>query len=160
MGSREVTIPLQINNKDVTTSKTIDIRSPATGKVIHSAHVAGVTEAIQAVEAAEAAFESWRDTPFDQKRNIFLKAADILERRMEEVANWQGEETGAPPPFTSGFDVPNTVNQLRDCAGKISGIVGTVPCLSDPKRSALVMKEPYGVVLGMAPWYLPFLPQW
>jgi len=44
---------------------------------------------------------------------------------------------------------------LRVVAGKISGIVGTVPALQDPSRSAMVMKEPYGVVLGIAPGFFP-----
>lgn len=150
-------VPLQINGKDVTTSKTIDVTNPSKSSVIHKASAAGVPEAIAAVEAAEAAFPSWSETPADQRRNIFLKAADILERRMEEVGKWQEEEAGATTFYSTGFDAPNAVNQLRDVAGKISGIEGTVPSLSDPKRGALVMKEPYGVILGISPWYVLLL---
>lgn len=145
-------VPLQINGKDVHTSKTIQVVSPSTGNVIHQASAAGIAEALKAVEAAEAAFPSWADTTPDQKRDIFLKAANILERRIDEVGKWEEEEAGATPFYASGFDVPTAVNGLRDIAGKISGIVGTVPLLSDPKRSAMVLKEPYGVILGIAPW--------
>jgi acyl-CoA reductase-like NAD-dependent aldehyde dehydrogenase len=149
-----IIVPLQINGKDVNTSKFIDVTSPSTGKVIHKASAAAVSDAIKAVEAAEAAFESWADLPPDQKRNIFLKAADILERRTDEVGKWEEEEAGATTLYASGFDVPTAVSGLRDVAGKISGIVGTVPALSDPSRTGLVMKEPYGVILAIAPWYL------
>ncbi|KAH7370191.1 aldehyde dehydrogenase domain-containing protein [Rhexocercosporidium sp. MPI-PUGE-AT-0058] len=145
-------IPLQINGKDVTTSKIIDVTNPSTSTVIHQASSAGLPEALAAVEAAEAAFPAWSDLPANQRRDIFLKAADILERRMEEVGKWQEEESGATTFYSSCFDCPNAVNQLRDVAGKISGIEGTVPSLQDPKRGALVMKEPYGVILGIAPW--------
>lgn len=149
-----ITVPLQINGKDVTTSKTFDITAPSTGKVIYKASSASIPDAIKAVEAAEAAFESWTNTPPGVKRNIFLKAADILERRTEEVGKWDEEETAAPTFYASGFDIPNAVNGLRDVAGKISSIVGTVPALQDPTRSAMVMKEPYGVILAIAPWYV------
>lgn len=151
-----LTVPLQINGKDVHSSKTLDVTNPSTGKVIHKAAAASVDDAIKAVEAAEAAFESWSETPPDQRRNIFLKAADILESRIQEVGKWEEEEAGATTFYASGFDVPTAVNGLRDVAGKISTIVGTVPALSDPTRSALIMKEPYGVILGIAPWYVIF----
>jgi acyl-CoA reductase-like NAD-dependent aldehyde dehydrogenase len=149
-----LTVPLQVNGKDIQTSKLIDVTNPSTGKVIHQASSASVSDALKAVEAAEAALESWADLPPDQRRNIFLRAADILERRTEEVARWEEEESGAPPPYTSGFDVPDAMNALRDVAGKISGIVGTIPALSDLGRTGMIMKEPYGVILGIAPWYL------
>jgi hypothetical protein len=48
-----------------------------------------------------------------------------------------------------GFDVTSTVSGLRDVAGKISGIVGTVPNLSDSKWSGMTVKEPYGAILGI-----------
>jgi acyl-CoA reductase-like NAD-dependent aldehyde dehydrogenase len=90
-----LTVPLLINGEAVITSKRIGVTSPSTRKFIHKASAATITEAVKAVEAAEAAFQSWADTPTDQKRNIFLKAADILERRTEEVGKWEGEEAGA-----------------------------------------------------------------
>lgn len=150
-----LTVPLQINGKDAHTSKLIDVTNPSTGKVIHKASAASVSDALKAVEAAEAAFESWADLPADQKRNIFLRAADILERRTEEVGKWEEDEAGATTFYASGFDVPTAVSGLRDVAGKISGLAGTFPSLTDPGRSALILKEPYGVILGIAPWYAP-----
>lgn len=146
------TVPLQINGKDVTTSKTINVTNPTTGKVIHQASSAGVAEAIQAVEAAEAAFQSWAQVPYDQKRRIFLKAADILEQRLEEAGKYEEEEAGATTPYASGFDVPMAVSGLRDVAGKISSLEGSIPMLMDPGKSAMVVREPYGVILGIAPW--------
>jgi acyl-CoA reductase-like NAD-dependent aldehyde dehydrogenase len=98
------TVPLQINGEEVITSKSIDVTSPSTGKVIPKAST------VKAVEAAEAAFQSWADTPADQKRNIFLEAADILERRTEEVGKWEEEEAGATAFYASGFDVPTAVS--------------------------------------------------
>ena len=115
-------------------------------------YVKNTPTALIPVEAAEAAFQSWADTPADQKRNIFLKAADILERRTEEVGKLEEEEAGATTFYASGFDVLTAVSGLRDVAGNISGIVGTVPNLSDPKRSGMIVKEPYGVILGISSW--------
>jgi acyl-CoA reductase-like NAD-dependent aldehyde dehydrogenase len=137
------TVPLLINGQDVTTAKTIDVTNPSTGKVIHLASSAGVPEAIQAVEAAQAAFESWAATPPNIKRDIFLRAADILEKRTEEVGKFEEEEAGASTFYASGFDVPTAVNGLRDVAGKISGIVGTVPYVCSV--SSLIM---FSILIG------------
>jgi acyl-CoA reductase-like NAD-dependent aldehyde dehydrogenase len=145
-------VPLQINGKDVTTSKTFDVYNPSTGKVIHQASSASVSDAKAAADAAQAAFPSWAATPPAAKRDIFLKAAALLEARTEEVGKYEQEEAGATPFYSSGFDVPTAVNGLKDVAGRISSIQGTVPTLQDPGRGALVVKEPFGVILAIAPW--------
>lgn len=81
-----------------------------------------------------------------------MKAADILERRAEEVGKFEEEEAGATTFYAAGFDVPTAVNGLRDVAGRVSSVVGMVPTLQDPSTSAMVLKEPYGVIVGIAPW--------
>jgi acyl-CoA reductase-like NAD-dependent aldehyde dehydrogenase len=30
--------------------------------------------------------------------------------------------------------------------------MGAVPALQDPSTSAMILKEPYGVIVGIAPW--------
>lgn len=147
-----LTVPLFINGQEVTTTKTIDVTQPALGKVTHKASSASVEDALSAVKVAASAFEDWKDLPANQKRDIFLRAADILEKRLDEVAKWQQEEAGASEAYANGFDAHNALNGLRDVAGKISGIVGSVPQLQDPKRSAMILKEPYGVIFAIAPW--------
>ena len=103
-------------------------------------------------QAAKKAFPSWAATPPNIKRDIFLKAAEILEARTQEVGKYEEEEAGATTPYAAGFDVPTAVNGLRDVAGRIGAVVGTVPALQDPNTSAMVLKEPYGVIVGIAPW--------
>jgi len=152
-----LTVPLQINGKDIFTDKTFDVVNPSTGKVIHNSAAASLKEVELAVEAAKTAFPSWAATPPNIKRNIFLKAADILESRIEEVGKWEEEEAGATTFYASGFDVPTAVNGLRDVAGRVSSLVGVVPALQDPSTSAMVLKEPYGVIVGIAPWNATFV---
>ncbi|KAI9052637.1 hypothetical protein LZ554_003976 [Drepanopeziza brunnea f. sp. 'monogermtubi'] len=151
-----LTVPLLINGRDVTTSKTIDVTSP-TGQVIHRAAAAGVADAIAAVEAAQAAFPAWAATTPDAKRKIFYKAADLLEARLEEAGKCEEAETGALPSFAGGFDVTTAIAGLRSVAGEIGSVLGSIPSTNNPKREALVLKEPFGVILGMAPWNAPYI---
>lgn len=151
-------VPLLINGQDVLVSKTFEVSSPATGKVIHKACSASVENATEAVTAAQKAFPAWRDLSPPKKRDIFLNAANVLQKRGEELGEYMMSETGAGEFWSTGFNVPLAADMLRDIAGRISGIQGSVPVTNDPSRSALVFKEPYGVILGIAPWYVSLVP--
>lgn len=153
------TVPAIINGKDVHTSSTFDVIAPATGKVLHKCSSVSVQEAIQAVDAAEKAFPAWRATLPGKRRDIFLKAADILDKRAQELGKYQEDETGSAAFWAGGFNVPVSSDGLRDVAGRISGLMGTMPTMADPGKTALVLKEPFGVIMGIAPWYAHIPPK-
>lgn len=146
-------IPLQINGKDVKTSTTYKVVNPSTNELAWESCSASNTEAIQAAEAAQAAFPAWSKTKVSNRRDIFLKAADVMIRRAEELSNYIKTETGADETFTT-FNVFASAEQLRDVAGRIPTVVGHLPAYNSEDRSAMILKEPFGVVLGIAPWYL------
>lgn len=151
-GSSEYIVPLHINGEEVKAEKTFDVVNPATGEVIWKGASASKEDAIRAVEAAQAAFPAWSRMKPSKRRDIFLKAADILQSRAEELGRYMMEETAADEFYASGFNVPNSVEALKDIAGRISSIVATMPIMAEEGRSAIVYREPYGVVLGIAPW--------
>ena len=43
-----------------------------------------------------------------------------------------------------------TVDSLKDIAAKCSLVTGGFPASSDEGRAALILKGPYGVILGIA----------
>ncbi|KAI9758611.1 MAG: hypothetical protein M4579_002987 [Chaenotheca gracillima] len=150
-------VPLTIGGKQINTTQTFDVVGPAAGKTIWSASSASVENAIDAVKAAEGAFPQWSRTTSAERRNIFARAADILDRRAEELAGYMETETGSAANFSAGFNVPLSAELLRDIGGRISSIQGSIPSCSDAGRSALIFKEPYGVILGLAPWNAPYI---
>ena len=150
-GSSTLTIPIQINGEELTTEHTLEVINPATGKVLWHSAAASVKDAISAVEAAQAAFPAWSRTKPSTRRDIFLKAADVFARRSEELSSYMMEETGAVQAYAS-FNTHNSVEMLKDIAGRIVTISGSVPVCGAEGTSAMLLKEPYGVVLGIAPW--------
>ncbi len=146
------TIPAQIGGKEVELSDTFDVISPSTGKLLHRCSSASIRDAINAVEVAQAAFPSWRDTRPGEKREIFLRTAEVVKRRAEELGKYMMEEPGSGHFFAETFNVGLAADILIDIAGRISGLVGLVPTTADKGTSAMVWKEPYGVILGIAPW--------
>ncbi|KAL6714151.1 hypothetical protein ACLMJK_008645 [Lecanora helva] len=150
-------VPLLINGEEITTETTFDVTSPDTNKVIWRASTVSKQDAIRAVEAAQAAFPAWSKTTPSYRRDILLKASDILARRTDEAAEYMEVETGSAKSYSSGLNVPAAVEQLRDVAGRIAASTGYTAVSSQEGRSALVVKEPYGVVFGIAPWNAPYI---
>ena len=74
--------------------KTYDKKNPYTGGIASHVAAGKREDARRAIDAAAAAFPAWSATPPAVRRSLFLKAADILERRMPEIAKITAEETG------------------------------------------------------------------
>jgi vanillin dehydrogenase len=131
-------------------------RNPFTGELIARVPDAGPLDAVAAVGAAAAAFKEWSKTPPSKRRAILWKAADLLEARAKDVAATITAETGG----TFGWGMFNTffaANILREAASSTTQLSGeTIP--SDiPGNIALSVRQPVGVVLGIAPWNAPMI---
>jgi acyl-CoA reductase-like NAD-dependent aldehyde dehydrogenase len=146
------TVPLLINGKEVTTKTTFPVTSPSSHEKIWQSSTASLEDAKNATAAAHAAFPAWAKMKPAAKRDIFMKAADIVDSRKDELADYMKIETGAADAFSSGFNVPKCADMLRDVAGRLSGIMGHIPTCEAEGTSALIVKEPLGVVLAIAPW--------
>lgn len=143
--------PLIINNEWITTDIKFPVHAPATGQTSGYCAGASVEDAVRAVDAAKAAFPAWSKLKAYDRRDILLKAADIMESRKEELIQYQREETGAGRPF-SEITFNMGVNFIKDFAARIPTIEGVVPSVTMDGEGAMVFKEPYGVILGIAPW--------
>ncbi|KAJ5636600.1 uncharacterized protein N7484_009913 [Penicillium longicatenatum] len=155
IASKPVT-PLIINGESVVTDIKFEVIAPATGDLSGYCAGASVDDAQRAVDMAQAAFPAWAKTQAYDRRDILLRAAEIMDSRKEELIAYQREETGAGRPFCEHtFNLG--VSFIKDFAGRISTIEGIVPNVTRQGEGAMVYKEPYGVVLSIAPWNAPFI---
>ncbi|KAL3486479.1 aldehyde dehydrogenase domain-containing protein [Aspergillus germanicus] len=152
--ARQGLVPLIIGGKDSEGSNIFVVKNPD-GKAVWKATGASVKDAVKAVEAAEAALPAWAATKPAARRDIFLRAADIFSQRYEEFVRIQVDETGADPVFVNWI-LKLTIDNLKEVAGKCSLVQGTIPTCGEEGRAALVLREPYGVILGIAPWNAPW----
>ncbi|KFA79357.1 hypothetical protein S40288_03556 [Stachybotrys chartarum IBT 40288] len=154
--STTATVPLIINGKDVVTDETCDVISPITGKHVWSFSSATESHVDEAIENAQKAFPSWSQTKVAHRRDLLLTAADILHRRQPELGEYAHHEIGADKGFQD-FIIGLSIDALRDTAGRISGAMqGSLPESNLPGMKAMVLKKPYGVNVGIAPWNAPF----
>ncbi|KAK3382860.1 Aldehyde/histidinol dehydrogenase [Lasiosphaeria ovina] len=149
-------VPFFINGEEVHPQTKFQITSPRTGEVIHHCGSATDVEVSAAVDAAANAFKTWKNTIPRERRDIFLKAADILERRKEELGDYLMEETGSPRQWAD-FNIGVTKEFLIDVAGRLSSLEGSIPTTEDPTIGAMVVREPFGVILAIAPWNAPYI---
>ncbi|KAJ5795390.1 uncharacterized protein N7518_003930 [Penicillium psychrosexuale] len=154
--SNKAVTPLIINNESIETNIKFEVHAPATGELSGYCYGVSVENANRAVNSAQAAFLSWRKTKPAERRDILLKAADIMVSRKEELIEYQREETGASRPF-SEITFNMGLHFIKDFAGRISTIEGIVPNVIGEDMGVIVYKEPYGVILSIAPWNAPYI---
>jgi len=136
---------------DAADGATFDDLDPFTGDVVARVPAAGRADAAKAVEAAAAAFPAWSQTPPAARQAIFLKAADILEGRMDEVVSLLARETGCTFGFGM-FQMHFVPGLLRQAAAAPYQPIGQVIPSDNPGTFALGVRKPVGVVGAISPW--------
>ncbi|OIW26020.1 aldehyde dehydrogenase [Coniochaeta ligniaria NRRL 30616] len=149
-------VPFFINGEEVHPAKKFDVTSPATLKVVHQCGAATSAEVQAAVDAASMAFVTWRRALPKTRRDIFLKAAEIMEKRRAELVGYMIAETGASEGWAQ-FNINVAKDLIIDVAGRIAGLEGSFPATEDEHTGALVLREPFGVILAIAPWNAPYI---
>jgi acyl-CoA reductase-like NAD-dependent aldehyde dehydrogenase len=146
-------IPLLINGQSITTPKSFPVISPITHKELHTASAASLSDADAAVSAASSAFQSWRNTKPAYRRELLFKVADLLEAHKDELSEAMKNECAADDLW-AGFNAKTGADITRDVGGRLASVLeGKIPECAEQDMHALVYKDPYGVVLAIAPWY-------
>lgn len=156
-GQSTYTVPCLINGQEYHTKDTFNVVSPTTGSVVHRCCSVTAEDAATAANAAAEAFQKWRKVLPAQRRDIFLKAAEIMSSRRQELAQYLVDETGGSHGWAE-FNLDVATSIIKDVAGRIATLEGSFPTVMSPDTSAIVMQEPYGVVLAAAPWYVHDVP--
>lgn len=138
------------------TGTLLDDMNPATGEVFGRVHQASADDLERAIAAAYRAREGWGNTLAKERETILLKAADILEQRIPEIANVLMDEAGSV--FGKAmFEASFVVNLLRSAAGECRRIVGETIPSDSPGVFSMSVRRPLGVIAGIAPFNFPFL---
>ena len=129
---------------DAAGGDTFDDLDPFTGDVVARIPAAGRDDARRAVEAAAAAFPAWSQTPPAERQRIFLKAADLLEARGDDVVAWLARETGSTFGFGM-FQLHFVAGLFRQAAALAYAPIGQI-IPSDVGAFSMGLRRPVGVV--------------
>lgn len=142
-----------------TGGRTFPDRNPYNDEIVADIAAGGRAEAEAAVAAAARAFPSWAAATPGVRQQLFLKAADIVERRLEEAVRLMAVEGGASRAFAA-FQVRLSVAMLRQAASWGYLPYGDMIRSDVPGRTAMVARKPLGVVAGFTPWNGAFYLAW
>ncbi|KAK5075316.1 hypothetical protein LTR64_001521 [Lithohypha guttulata] len=156
MSSEAKIVPLWLDGQEVTTKHTLAVFSPITTQICHEAAAASIEDVEAAIQSCQKAFPTWSRTKPSIRRDIILQAAILFDGRKEELWSILREETGVDRRF---FEVTfaGAIDMCKDVAGRISSLQGRAPAVEAEGSSAIVLREPYGVVVGIAPWNAPLV---
>jgi len=129
---------------------TFEDRDPFTGDLVAEVAAGTREDARRAVEAAAAAAAEWAKAPPAVRQGVFLKAADILESRQDEVVSLLARETGATFGFGM-FQMHFVPGLFRQAAALAYAPLGEI-LPSDTGAFAMGIRKPVGVVGAIAPW--------
>lgn len=153
-----ISISMRINNENAEASSgaVFERRNPLDGSVATIAPAASADDARAAVDAAKTAFAGWSKTSPHDRRALLCKAADALEARTEQFVSTIAAETGASSAW-SKFNVHLAADMLREAGALTTQVNGELVPSNVPGSLALTVRQPAGVVLGIAPWNAPII---
>lgn len=135
---------------------TFERTDPYTGQAVTVAAAGGREDAARAADAAAEAFPAWAGTPPAERRVILTRAADVLMERAPEIAGIMTEEVGGT--FGWGmFNCDLASRMLREAAAQTYSVVGELIPSDVPGALSMGVRQPVGVVVGMAPWNAPVI---
>lgn len=154
--TNKISMLIQGQSAQAASGTTFERRNPLDGQVATQAPAAKAEDARRAVDAAQAAFEVWSSTGPSGRRELLSKAADELDARAAAFADAMAAETGASALW-AGFNVHLAANMLREAAALTTQISGELIPSDVPGSMAMAVRQPAGVVLGIAPWNAPII---
>ncbi|MDB5706007.1 MAG: salicylaldehyde dehydrogenase [Sphingomonas bacterium] len=137
-------------------SATFDRMNPVTGEVATAALAMTVADAVTAADRAAAAFPIWSAMGPNARRALLNKAADALEAKAPQFIEAMMGEIGATQGW-AGFNLMLAAGIVREAAAMTTQIGGEVIPSDKPGCIAMALREPVGVMLGIAPWNAPII---
>ena len=142
----------------------LEVTDPASGQVVSRVPDSDAADIDAAVQAARRAFEdpAWRGMKPAQRERLLHRLADLVEARIEVLAELEAIDNGKTAAIAAAVDLPCAVDCLRFMAGIPSKLNGStlkpsVPFMPDSELFAFTNHIPVGVVGAIVPWNFPTL---
>ena len=150
-----------INGEWVSRAQTFENRNPANTEELVGTCVKGTAQDMHdAAAAAAEALPGWSATSGPARGNILYKAADILDKKFDQVAADMTREEGKTLPEAKG-EVRRSINIFRYFAGEGARMPGMLVPSERDRVHMFALRKPVGVVGLVTPWNFPSaIPAW
>ncbi|EMD35484.1 hypothetical protein CERSUDRAFT_96599 [Gelatoporia subvermispora B] len=137
---------------------TYEIRNPYSQEIVGLAAAATSQDCRDAVEAANRAYQSWENTPLSVRRDVFLKAAELVQgdKYRQKFTSAVQDETSAVEWMVE-FNLGEAVNWLREYAAMTLEYKSRTYPSGFPGGNVVEVRRAKGVIFGIAPWNAPLI---
>ena len=140
--------------KDGRSDATIDNFNPYNNELINTYKGASKQDVDDAFSAAKEVSKTWSKTYPLERRDLMLRAANILMQRKDEFADWIIKEVGGTK-LKAEVEITQSYNMLIESAGYPTRVNGlTIPSYT-PGKETYVFRKALGVVSMISPWNFP-----
>ncbi len=135
---------------DPVVKKSIPVVNPATEEVMYEIAVGSKADVDKAVAAARRAFETFSQTSRNERVELLTRVIAAYKARMKDIGAAVSDEMGAPLPMA----------ERQQAGAGLGHLATTLEVLKnyefeEPMGSAVVVREPIGVVGMITPWNWP-----
>jgi benzaldehyde dehydrogenase (NAD) len=130
--------------------------NPLTQEPASKAAAMSPAEARAVADRAANAFPGWSTLGPNARRALLMNAAAALEARKDDFVRAMTTEVGATAGWAM-FNLMLAAGMIREAAALTTQIGGEVIPSDKPGCLALTLREPVGVILGIAPWNAPII---
>lgn len=141
------------------TSEYIEIKSVLDGSTVGFVPAISQKEVDFVLETSKKAQKLWKQTSIDERANILYKTADILKENVDIFVNSMMHEIGKDRKSCKS-EVIRTADFIKYTADTVrtmsdSCLVGDKFYGGSSKKTAIIKREPLGVVLAISPFNYP-----
>jgi succinate-semialdehyde dehydrogenase/glutarate-semialdehyde dehydrogenase len=137
-----------------TATERIPVYNPTTGTILDSVPAGTAADAEQAIAAAAAAFPTWKRLPMARRVALQKACAAAMRTHADELAHTLTLELGRPRA-AARQEIERSAELLDYYAEEGLRLRGELPMIGEPDERVLVVKEPVGVVIAIAPFNYP-----
>jgi len=135
---------------DPVVKKTTPVINPATEEAMYEIALGSKADVDKAVVAARRAFESYSQTSREERVALMEKVIAVYKTRMKDLGVAVSDEMGAPLPFAEKFQAGAGLGHLASTLEVLKTYA-----FQEPVGTAMVVREPIGVVGMITPWNWP-----
>ena len=152
--SKKVDVPMYIGNEEIRTGKKVEMNPPHEKKhVLGTFHQGDASHVKKAINAALKAKDKWANTSWENRANIFLKAADLISTKYRAEMCATTMLAQSKNPYQAEIDaVCEFIDFLRFNVHFLSQIYSQQPISSPGIHNRMEYRPLEGFVLAITPF--------
>src|SRR6202043_2065365 len=135
---------------DPVVAKATPVINPATEEAMYEVALGSKADVDRAVAAARRAFERFSQTSREERVALLSKIIEVYKTRMKDIGAAVSDEMGAPLPMAEKLQAGAGLGHLASTLDVLKNYH-----FEEPLGTAMVLREPVGVVGMITPWNWP-----